>query len=108
MSIIERLDLFAMSLPRTCMYCAHSANLVLDPYSCLDAYVCMEHSIEGLRGKRVTAPPLQLPGDRGKRVHAPIVYADERCDRFEPIKFNSRKFRVLDLFGMFDDVSGER
>ena len=41
------------------------------------------------------------------RIYSPIVAPDEACPEYDPIKFGCRKFKLLDLFGFFDE-SGEQ
>lgn len=108
MGVIERLDLFMESLPRTCLYCVYGYPVVFGIDSFLDCFACGAHVLEEPRGKRVTLRlTTKAPGEY-KRPYAPLVKPDEACADFRPVRFDKvadgrRKFRLLDEFGYFDE-----
>lgn len=108
MSIIERIDMFTMSLPNNCLYCAYG-DVVFNGNDDLigDHLACMFHATDGLKSKKFAGVP--KPNRDFHRTFCPIMNWDERCDRFKPIKFGGKKFKVLDHCGLFDSYwkSGE-
>lgn len=101
MSIIERIDMFTMSLPNNCLYCAYG-DVVFSGHDDLigDHLACMFHATDGLKSKKFTGVP--KPNRDFHRTFRPIMNWDERCDSFKPIKFGGKKFKVLDHCGLFD------
>lgn len=108
MSIIERIDMFTMSLPNNCLYCAYG-DVVFNGYDDLigDHLACMFHATDELKSKKFTGVP--KPNRDFLRTFCPIMNWDEHCDSFMPIKFGGKKFKVLDHCGLFDSYwkSGE-
>lgn len=106
---MERIDLFAESLPRNCLYCAYGYVVIDEPDHCLigDHLACMAHSADGLKSKKFADVP--KPNRDFYRTFCPIMNWDEHCDSFMPIKFGGKKFKVLDRCGLFDSYwkSGE-
>lgn len=101
MSIIPKIDLFAMSLPNNCLYCKFG-NVVLNGNDDLigDHLACMRHAAYGLKSKKFADVP--KPNRDFKRTFCPIMNWDETCDSFAPIEFGGKKFKVLDYNGLFD------
>ena len=108
MKIIERIDMFTMSLPHNCLYCKFG-DIVFNGYDDLvgDHLACMRHSADGLKSKKFADVP--KPNRDFYRTFCPIMNWDEHCDSFMPIKFGGKKFKVLDHCGLFDSYwkSGE-
>ena len=105
MSAIERIDLFAESLPRNCLYCDYG-NVVLNDGDRLiaDHLACMRHAADGLKSKKFAGVP--KPNRDFHRTFCPIMNWDEGCDQFRPIKFGGKKFKVLDYNGLLDSYWG--
>lgn len=101
MSLIERLDLWRLSLPRICMWCRWGNPVLFGRERFLETYACGRHSVSGLKSSKLTAPPWHDPGG-GKgdqRTYSPMMGADETCEAFEPIKITDQKTKLLDAFG---------
>lgn len=111
MSIIDRINLFREELPRKCLYCQHGYPVAYGKDRFWDAIVCGKHSVEGLKSKKLTLNLTDInvlhQQYKAGRIYSPIVAPDESCPEYEPIKFGCRKFKLLDLFGFFDE-SGEQ
>ena len=108
MSILKRIDLFASSLPRICLYCVHGVPIVWGIERFLDVQGCVVHSAWGLRSKKLTAPKPDRPGHENVRGYMPLMYCEETCEHFKPCSPNGdaisrRKFRLLDAYGYFDE-----
>ena len=113
MSVIERIDMFVSSLPRTCLYCAYGFPIVWGVENFLDVQACVAHTVWGLRSKLLTAPKMDIPGCENKRGYTPLMTAGETCGSFEPCSPTGgavarRKFRLLDAYGYFDDLDDWR
>lgn len=111
MSILDRIDLFREQLPRKCLYCQYGYPVVYGKDSFFDAIVCGKHSVENLKSNKLTLNLTDInvfhQQYKSGRIYSPIVAPDESCPEYEPIKFGCRKFKLLDLFGFFDE-SGEQ
>lgn len=99
---MERIDLFAESLPRNCLYCAYGNVVIDEPDHCLigDHLACLAHAAGGVKSKKFADVP--KPNRDFQRDFCPIMNWDETCDLFKPIKYGGRKFKVLDHCGLFD------
>lgn len=110
-SILDRIDLFREELPRKCLYCQYGYPVAYGKDRFWDAIVCGKHSVEGLKSKKLTLNQTDInvlhKQYKAGRIYSPIVAPDESCQEYEPIKFGCRKFKLLDLFGFFDE-SGEQ
>lgn len=98
---MERIDLFAESLPRNCLYCAYGYVVIDEPDFCLigDHLACTAHAAEGVKSKKFADVP--KPNRDFQRAFCPIMNWDETCDLFKPLKYGGRKFRILYDYGLF-------
>ena len=107
MSYFEKLDLFVASLPQTCLYCRYGYPVVFGIDRFLNCFACGAHNVDGLRSKKLT---LHLTtrnavreANKGAVMYAPLLCSDEGCESWKPLKVGGRKFKLLDLYDMFDD-----
>lgn len=111
MSVIERLDLFSLSLPRKCLYCKWGYPVLFGTDEFLDVFACGRHYVKNLTSKKLTLKLTDIHPNRGNKqsnvLYAPMIDAWETCDDFKPIKIGDRKFKVLDSFGYFDGMWGD-
>lgn len=108
MSVIEKIDMFRESLPRKCLYCQYGYPVVFGIEQMLDSFACGKHCVDGLTSKKLTLKLMDLcvnrEGKQSNVLYCPMVDAWEACEDFIPIKLGDRKFKILDMFGYFDDV----
>lgn len=103
----ERIDLFRESLPHDCLYCEMGYPVVFGVDSFLDCFACGRHALENVKSKKVT---LKLTRTRHTDktsiypMYAPLVGPGDCCEHFSPVRFKSRKFGLLNMFGYFDDM----
>lgn len=108
MSVLERFDWFAESLPRICLYCKHGYPVVWGGEHFLETVGCAAHTAWGLKSKKLTAPSIDRRYECG-RGYMPLMMADETCPSFRPVRPcgdapERRKFRLLDAYGYFDEA----
>lgn len=102
MSVIERMDMFAESEPRICVWCRHCGVVVCDG---LWGYVCLSagnHRDLNKRMKNVITPfPVNT---EGTRTGIQCVNADERHECFEPTKLTDDRIKLLDVLGLLEET----
>lgn len=110
MSIIEKIDLFAASLPRTCLYCRNGFPIAWGTESMLEVIACGAHFLDTPKTKkatlRITRPNPRRQENKGRVLYAPLLNADEGCADWAPVEFCGRKFRLLDALGAFGEAGG--
>lgn len=104
MSVIERFDWFAESLPRKCLYCKYGYPVVFCIDEWLDTFACGKHRVDGLRSKKVTLKLTDVTPHRIEMTYCPMTDPWESCEDFTPIKLGDRKFKILDAFRYFDNI----
>lgn len=100
-SILERMDWFAESEPRICVWCRNCGIVMCDG---LWGYVCLKagnHRDLNKRMKNVIQPFPVNTDD--VRTGIQCVNADEMHDCFQPTKLTDRRIRLMDMLGLMPD-----
>ena len=94
--ILERIDLFAESEPRICVWCKYCVAMV-GGYTW--GYACTK-SAEDMtkRHKGVIKPFPASTG--GRRTRVQCVNPDEMHDCFEPTKLTDKRIKLMDALGL--------
>ena len=100
MNVIERMDMFAESEPRICVWCRHCGVVVCDG---LWGYVCLRLGNHRDLNKRMKNVIMPFPvNTEGTRTGIQCVNADERHDCFEPTKLTDKRIKLLDVLGLLE------
>ena len=98
MGLIEKMDLFAESEPRVCVWCRHCGVVLRGG---LWGYVCLNADNARTLGKRVSGVIQPFPvNTENTRTGVQCVNADECHDCFEPTKLDDPRIRVMDALGL--------
>lgn len=98
---LTRMDMFAESEPRCCLWCRHCGAVVTGG---LWGYVCllpvhMRDLTKRIKGV-VTPFPLHT---ENRRTGVQCVNADERHECFEPTRLTDKRIRLLDAMGYVEE-----
>ena len=100
MSVIERMDLFAESEPRICLWFKHCGVVMCDG---LWGYVCLRAGHHRDLNKRMKGVIKPFPVNTdGTRTGIQCVNADERHDCFRPTRLTDGRIRLLDAMGYLE------
>lgn len=101
MNVIERMDWFAESEPRICLWCKDCGVVMCDG---LWGYVCLRVGHHRDITKRMKDAILPMPvNTECKRTGIQCVNADEMHDCFVPTKLTDKRIRLLDAMGYLED-----
>lgn len=103
MNVIERLDLFAESEPRICVWCRHCVAMV-GGYTW--GYACTRSAEEITRRHKGAIMPFPV-NTEGKRTRVQCVNPDEMHECFEPTPLTSPRMRLMDALGLLPDDGSE-
>lgn len=100
MSIIERLDLFAESEPRICLWCRNCGVVMCDG---IWGYVCLRAGNHRNLTKHMKNVILPMPvNTEGTRTGVQCVNADEMHECFVPTKLTDGRIKLLDAMGYLE------
>lgn len=101
MDVIERMDLFAESEPRICVWCRNCGAVVCDG---LWGYVCLRADNGRTLNRRMKGVITPFPVNTDNtRTGVQCVNADETHDCFEPTKLTDKRLRLLDALGLLKE-----
>lgn len=101
MNALQRMDLFAESEPRICVWC-HNCGVVV--CQGLWGYVCLaaKNGLDMNRRKKGTIMPFPVNTD-GHRTAVQCVNADETHDCFVPTKLTEKRMKLIDVLGLMPE-----
>ena len=91
-SLIEKINWFEESEPRTCLWCARS-GIILNAADNIDAVVCMDMNTRKTTKK-------DAPSNREYRTYLKVMDSMEQCDRWTPTKIGSNRMKLMDALGL--------
>lgn len=94
--VFERIDLFAESEPRICVWCRHCVAMV-GGYTW--GYACTKSAEEITKRHKGAITPFP-PTTNGKRTRVQCVNPDEMHECFEPTRLTDRRIRLMDALGL--------
>lgn len=101
MSIIERMDLFAESEPRICVWCRDCGVVMCDG---VWGYVCLRAGNHRQLNKRIKNVITPFPvNTENTRTGIQCVNADEHHDEcFRPTRLTDKRIKLLDAIGLLE------
>lgn len=113
MSTTERLDSFAASVPRCCLWCAYGFPIVFGMDDFFNEFACGMSAARGVRSKKVEARIAysDAVNPEPPKVLIAVTAPSDSCDRFVPLTpfgsgwRNMRKLRLMELFGYLEGFS---
>jgi hypothetical protein len=94
--VLERIDLFAESEPRICVWCKCCVAMV-GGYTW--GYACTKSAEDITKRHKGAIMPFP-PSTGGKRTRVQCVNPDEMHDCFEPTKLTDKRIKLLDALGL--------
>jgi hypothetical protein len=97
-AVLERIDMFAESEPRICVWCRNCGIVVCDG---LWGYVCLAASNSRTLNKRAKGVIQPFPvNTENTRSGIQCVNPDEAHDCFVPTRLTDKRIRLMDALGL--------
>lgn len=101
MNVLKRLDLFAESEPRICVWCRNCGVVVCDG---LWGYVCLAAKNGRVLNRRMKNVIMPFPVNTdGTRTGVQCVNPDEMHDCFVPTKLTDGRIKVIEMLGLMPE-----
>lgn len=99
MNALERLDLFAESEPRICIWCKWCGVVITGHHW---GNVCIKHAENITKRHKGAIQPFPV-NTGGRRTRVQCVNDDEHHDCFEPAKLTDKRIRLMDALGLLPE-----
>ena len=99
---LRRFDPLLDAVPQDCLWCRFGYPIAFGDDGPTDTWACGAHTVRGLKSRKLTAPKIAERYELG-RAYAPLMMADERCDRFAMLERGSRKWAYLAGNGILEE-----
>lgn len=96
MSVLERMDMFAESEPRMCVWCKY-CGVIVTGYAW--GYACIRSAEDMTKRHKGVIQPFP-PNTGNRRTRVQCVNPDEMHDCFVPTKLTDKRIKLMDALGL--------